>query len=355
MIKFILKIIKFIFTIFIAFIIFAYIFSLKINMSFQNAISYLLTIGSDIINVDNSGNTVADSSNEIIITSTNDHYYYEQLDNNGKIIYSALENNIKNLTQDNYIIDFSTRFNDLLNTTTGQYTLSRSFQSALDAFFYDHPELFYLDLTNFSLNTKCISIGTLRKYMVEIHPKDNNYLHRNFNSPQKINAAIKSLENVKNDIIMTVREYSTYDKIKYVHDLLVNSIEYDSNAKNIYNIYGALLEHKVVCEGYAKAFKYLMDELNIECILISGVATNDTGDSESHMWNYVKLNNSWYGVDVTWDDPIILGSAYKNNLRHDYFLKGRDTFIYSHDATGKISDKGMLFSLPYLSTHNYKK
>jgi len=355
MIKFISKIFKFIFTIFIVFIIFTYIFSLKSNMSFESTIAYIKTIGSDMLNINNSENNLTDLNNEIIITSTNEHYYYEQLDNNGKIIYSSLENNIENLTKDNYVMDFSTTFNDLLNTSTGQYKLSKSFQSALDAFFYDHPELFYLDLSKFSLNTKCISIGAFKTYTVEISPNNNNYLHSNFNSNQKVNTAIKAAENIKNNVLNTIYDYSTYDKIKYVHDMLVNSIEYDSNAKNIHNIYGALVEKKVVCEGYAKAFKYLMDELDIECILVSGTATNNSGDSESHMWNYVKLTNSWYGVDVTWDDPIINGGTYKDNLRHDYFLKGRDTFIYSHNPDGKISSKGMLFSIPSLSINNYKK
>ena len=84
------------------------------------------------------------------------------------------------------------------------------------------------------------------------------------------------------------------------------------------------------CEGYEKSFKYILDSLNIENILVSGTATNSSGEIESHMWNYIKLNNNWYGVDVTWDDPIIIGGFSKNNLRHDYFLKGYTTFNKSH-------------------------
>ena len=117
---------------------------------------------------------------------------------------------------------------------------------------------------------------------------------------------------------------------------------------------GALIKNKVVCEGYAKAFKYLLDSLKIECILVSGTAINSSGESESHMWNYVKLDDKWYAVDVTWDDPIIIGGRNPNNLRHDYFLKGSNTFIYSHYANGKMSDTGMFFSIPLLSDKNYR-
>lgn len=355
--KFIFKIFKFISTIFIAFIVFTYLFSLKSDMSFKDSIGYFETVAKQVLDIDNFENIVTNSNVDYtqIITSSNKYFYYEQLDDNGKIIYTALDNNLNKLKEENYVIDFSTTFNDLLNTTTGQYKLNKAFQSALDAFFYDHPELFYLDLSNFSLNTKCISIGALKTYTVEIAPKNNSYLHSNFNSKQKVNVAINTVEKIKNNIINTVYEYNTYEKIKYVHDMLVNSIEYDSNKQNIHNIYGALVDKKVVCEGYAKAFKYLMDELDIECILVSGVATNSSGKEESHMWNYVRLNNEWYGVDVTWDDPIIDGGTYKNNLRHNYFLKGRKTFNISHSSSGKISESGMFFTLPILSNNNYKK
>jgi len=356
MIKFISKIFKFIFTVFIAFLIFTYMFSLKSNMSFESTLLYFTTIGSDILNVNNKKNTPSNPYNEIIVTSTNNHYYYEQLDDIGKIIYSALENNIDNFKKENYTIDFSTTFNDLLNTTTGQYKLNKAFQSALDAFFYDHPELFYLDLTNFSLNTKCISFASLKTYTVELIPKNSSYLRSYFKSEQEAQNAIKQVEYIKNGIIDTVKGTSIYTQIKQVHDTLVNKLEYDTtlNQTNTHNIYGAFVENQVVCEGYAKAFKYIMDDLNIECILVSGVATNSSGKEEAHMWNYVKLNDSWYGIDVTWDDPIINGGTYKNNLRHDYFLKGYYTFIESHMVSGKISESGMLFSLPTLSSSHYK-
>ncbi len=352
--KFIYKILKFIFTVFIAFLAFAYMFSLKSNMSFQSTISYFKSVSGELFDINNSKNILEDDNN-IIVTSSNNNYYYNQLDNNGKIIYSSLEKNIDNLKTDNYILDFSTTFNDLLNTTTGQYKLNKAFQSALDAFFYDHPELFYLDLSNFTLNTKCISIGALKTYTVEITPKNNCYLHSSFPTIQEATVAINLVENIKNIIVDNVYGYNIYDKIKYVHDTLIKSIEYDSDFKNSHNIYGAFVDQKVVCEGYAKAFKYLMDELDIECILVSGTATNSSGKEESHMWNYVKLNNQWYGVDVTWDDPIINGGAYKNNLRHYYFLKGKSTFNTSHSSNGKISETGMFFNLPILSNSNYKK
>jgi len=356
MIKFISRILRSLFVLLVSGIIFIFLFSLRSNMTVENTISYFKTIGKQILNIEDSENVVANLGTEIITTSSNNHYYYEQLDENSKIIYAALENNIDNLIKENYVIDFSTTFNDLLQKTTGHYKINKAFQSALDAFFYDHPELFYLDLTNFSLNTKCISLGALKTYTVDIGPKNGHYFYSNYESQQEVRNAITQVENIKNNIINNINTQDTYSKIKSVHDKLVNTIEYDSSLSkdNIRNIYGALVEQKVVCEGYAKAFKYLMDNLNIECILVSGTATTRSNKTESHMWNYVKLNNSWYGVDVTWDDPIVIGGSNKNILRHDYFLKGRNSFYISHDSTGKISDNGILFTIPTLADSNYR-
>jgi len=360
MTKFFIKLFKFLFTLFIGIIIILYIFSVKTNMSFENAIAYFKTLGNELLNKNNNQTIVSNSNvnpdNLTIITTSNNSYYYNQLDDTSKIIYNALYTNLDNLKNEKYIIDFDTTFNELLNQSTGKYKLNKAFQSALDAFFYDHPELFYIDLTKFSLNTTCVSLGPIKTYTVQIVPIDNkNYLQSNFSSKQEVDIAISKVENIKKDIIKSIENKSVYNKLKTVHDLLVNTIKYDTNGLNSYNIYGALVENIVVCEGYAKAFKYILDGLNIDCILVVGTASNSSSQTESHMWNYVKLNDAWYGVDVTWDDPIIIGGNQSNNLRHDYFLKGSYVFNDSHLPSGKISDSGMYFSIPQLSREVFYK
>lgn len=285
------------------------------------------------------------------------NFYYKQLDNNAKIIYDKLENNIPNLKLTNYKIDFSTQFNTLLNQSDGNKKLETSFQSAIDAFFYDHPELFYIDLTKVSLYTRSTTFAGKTTYTVSIIPDNNkNYLSDQFTSQAQVEQAIQKVESVKNSFINGVSG-DDYNKILQVHDTLVDLIEYDTTYSriNTHNIYGALIENKVVCEGYAKAFKYILDSLNIPCILVSGTATNSSGNTESHMWNYVRLNGVWYGVDPTWDDPIIIGGLKKNTIGHDYFLKGSLTFNRSHIISTTISENGMKFTYPSLSMYDYKK
>ena len=176
-----------------------------------------------------------------------------------------------------------------------------------------------------------------------------------FPTTEQAEIAEKKVEAVKNSFISKTSG-NTYNKILQVHDTLVNMLQYDTTLSrpNTHNIYGALIEKKVVCEGYAKSLKYILDALNIPCILVGGTATNSKGKTESHMWNYVQINGKWYGIDPTWDDPIIVGGNSKNTIRHDYLCKGSLVFNKSHVVSNTISEKGIKFKVPTLSAKNYK-
>ena len=261
------------------------------------------------------------------------------------------------MNKDNFKINFSTKFNDLLNKQNGKSVLDKSFQAALDAFFYDHPELFYIDLTKITLYTKYTTIGSKTTYTVSLAPQNNkNYLSDSFSSESQVDNAINQIEQIRNSIVSRVNG-NNYNKALIVHDTLVDMLEYNQNDSNsnTHNIYGAFVNRSVVCEGYAKSFKYIMDSLNIPCILVGGVATNNTSTTESHMWNYIQLDGNWYGVDVTWDDPVIIGGSSKKSsrVRRDYFCKDSSAFNL-HQADGKISQNGETFSIPTLSSKDYK-
>lgn len=369
-IKLLVKLVILLFAVFIAFVSYVIVFSKQNNIEIDDTISYIKEIGTSITD---KTNTVSKESINILLPESNtnnsntnqianktlNYFYYNQLDDVAKNIYSSLDNNLDNLKNENFNIDFDTKFNSILNSTGGQEKIEKAFQSALDAFFYDHPDLFYLDLTKISLLIKSSSIASKTTYRVSIVPNNtSSYLSDSFKSNSDVENAINKVKTEKINIINSIsKEASDYEKALKVHDYLVKNLEYESSLQeeNNRNIYGALIEKKVVCEGYAKSFKYLMDELNIECIIVSGTATNSSGISEAHMWNYIKLNDKWYGVDVTWDDPIIIGNTNsKNIIRHNYFCKGQSVFEKTHIANGQISDTGMKFSIPELSQTNYK-
>lgn len=55
--------------------------------------------------------------------------------------------------------------------------------------------------------------------------------------------------------------------------------------------------------------KLFLDRLNIPNYKIS---------SENHIWNLVNVDNNWYHLDLTWDDPVTSNGT--DVLEYDYFL-----------------------------------
>ncbi len=69
------------------------------------------------------------------------------------------------------------------------------------------------------------------------------------------------------------------------------------------NPYGALVNRKAICVGFATTVQLLMDMAGVECVTVVGAAFRST---EDHAWNMVRLNGDWYCVDATWD----MGTGY---------------------------------------------
>ena len=98
---------------------------------------------------------------------------------------------------------------------------------------------------------------------------------------------------------------------------------------------------------------HLLDEMNIPCIMVCGTGINSSGQTESHAWNYVKVDGQWYAVDTTWDDPVIIGGGQQRTISTKYFLVGSNTLFNDHTETGKIVGNYFAFQYPTLSVNNY--
>lgn len=95
---------------------------------------------------------------------------------------------------------------------------------------------------------------------------------------------------------------SDYEKSKILHDRLIDAVTYVST-NNDQNAYGALVEGKAVCNGYARAYQHLMNEAGIPTWYVRGASINPATNTQiGHAWNLVKLDGKWYYTDVTWDD-----------------------------------------------------
>ena len=111
------------------------------------------------------------------------------------------------------------------------------------------------------------------------------------------------------------------DKILAIHNYIINNTKFDvqkSDAmlnnieNNIYrsdNAYGPLINGYGICSGYTDATALFLNKLNIKNYKIS---------SKNHIWNFVNIDNNWYHLDLTWDDPVT--DTGKEYLMHTYFL-----------------------------------
>ena len=309
--------------------------------------------------IENSLDDIQDVNNTNKVDYSNvqvDKYFYNQLEEPSKTIYKAFESNYENMKTGNYRIDLGDSFSFILEKENGQEILGDYYQSAFEAYNYDNPEVFFLSAEKMYLNVETTTRGNKKTYNVYINSGEQaNYFTDEFSSKEEIDTAINKITQVKNSVIAN-KTGDIYQDIKMVHDYLVDNLEYDTtlSRENIYDIYGALVNQVAVCEGYARSFKYIMDEMQIPCVLVIGKGTNSQGKTENHAWNYIQVNGYWYAIDVTWDDPVVSGGGRASReARYKYFLKGSNTFEQDHVPNGQFTPYGKVFEYPVISENDY--
>ncbi len=129
---------------------------------------------------------------------------------------------------------------------------------------------------------------------------------------------IKEIELIMNTVISSQKINTNDIKsiIKTYHDYIINNTKYDSERSQdqVVNYrsetaYGSLIQGFALCEGYTDAMALFLNYYNIP---------NYKVISKAHIWNAVYLDNKWYHLDLTWDDPIT--TSGRDVLRYSYFL-----------------------------------
>lgn len=92
-------------------------------------------------------------------------------------------------------------------------------------------------------------------------------------------------------------------KVKMIHDLIIDKVEYnqtlydnhfkDEDTAYSQSAYSVFCTDLTVCAGYSQAFEMMCNGSGIDAVAVT---------SYYHEWNKVRLNDSWYNVDCTWDD-----------------------------------------------------
>ena len=107
---------------------------------------------------------------------------------------------------------------------------------------------------------------------------------------------------------------SDLEKILAIYTYVTENVTYDLTAEYPFTAYGALVDGKAVCQGYALLLMRMLEEVSVESEVIFGSA-----DGINHMWNSVKLDGAYYLLDSTWDSADSETCFFR-------FLKGSDAF-----------------------------
>lgn len=200
------------------------------------------------------------------------------------------------------------------------------FEIAYEAYRNDYPQHFWLS-TSYTYYTNLLS-GTVEKVVLNAPWSKSNLV-----------AAISEFEQAADafleDIPLSLNEYETE---KAIHDKLISNLTYSNDSNNPHNAYGALIENRCVCEGYAEAFQYLLYKRGILSVRVTGKAGGG-----NHAWNIVRINGAYYHADVTWDD------AYENSISCGYFNLTSAQMLNDHT----LKDTPYMLPICTETTHNY--
>jgi len=266
-----------------------------------------------------------DSSDRTLSNFTN---YYDQLTPIEKQFYDVVYNGSKKTPPQ---FEFSYIYDDSKEKISADEFRSKIYLlyiKLITILKFDNPDLWWIKTYSGSYfyNDKDF------KHEVYINTNPTNSLFHNYTAENVVSIS-KKIEIMKKDIINKIDALNLttdYAKLLYIHHYLITKTTYmnGTSRKHIRTIYGSLVENKCVCSGYAKAFKYIAKHYNIESAVVLSLY---------HEWNYVKMGNKWYIVDITWDYPVYLpdklsGYGYDraNEISTNYFLKG-STHLKNND------------------------
>jgi hypothetical protein len=196
-----------------------------------------------------------------------------------------------------------------------------------DSVFADHPELMWADRYYCSFlypdASKSSVIGYKPNYWMDAAEQQKRMSAVNDETD-------RLLANITPDM-------GDFDVALRIYELLAEEMDYDSIAlerqerweaelrrlkqvetvpDDLRSIYGALVQKKSVCAGYAVAYQYLLQKLGIECLYVRGNCTS----GGAHAWNIVKLEGQYYHVDVTWGDGSNTDARkHRAEISYNYF------------------------------------
>lgn len=241
-----------------------------------------------------------------IINNAKSYYVYDKLNKEEKNLYDALYLLAQDpTTSDNYV-SFQTGLD-----VQGEEFWSEVFVAEISVV-YDHPELWWV--YPFS---NCAQIG----FYYGSDPGAYNgktLLYANFYTPYStFESDVKAFNNAVQSFFSDINVNADEEEVaQAIHDKLIDLCTYDNEvlekdlSDKAHTAFGAIVKNSrgtanyCVCDGYAQAYLYLLQQAGIEGAVVIGMAGDAAADGGmgAHAWSLVNLNDVWYEVDACWDD-----------------------------------------------------
>lgn len=198
-----------------------------------------------------------------------------------------------------------------------------------DCVIADHPELFYVNGAQITTTTNSMT-GLVTNVTVE-----GQYT---FSEEEVETLQAQIDEEVTTCMAGLSDDADDYAKAKYFYEYLTANVQYDHaatrgegalGASSGQTIADALAAHSAVCAGYAHAYQYLLGQVGVPCVYVTG-----TAKSGPHAWCEVFLDGYWYHVDPTWGDPQFFseegGAVDAELINYDYLCVTDDDIAATH-------------------------
>lgn len=257
------------------------------------------------------------------------YYFYNQLSSNEKAYWDALNK---------VCLKYMTTQADAVNYRgTNYYYIDGVFSSNLSLvqmeeiyqiFRYSNPQYYFLKSAYFKMQRMDGAYGIAAC----VYPAFATGSSRD-SATKKVQGQVSSWQS-KIDACSTDAQ-----KVKLIHDLIIDKVEYNqtlynNNFKNedtqySQSAYSVFCTDLTVCAGYSQAFEMMCNGSGIDTIAVT---------SADHEWNKVRIDDSWYNVDCTWDD--VSGGIYYYYYfeRSDYVFDSDPSDIYKSHTEESIWD-----------------
>ena len=240
----------------------------------------------------------------------------------GRYMYDMMDTDLHTLYAEILLIVRS-HAKDIMVSSTD----SDDLQTAFMCVFQDHPELFWIEGYSYgcySKNGKVTALTFSGKYS---YSKEECDLFQCL-IDDWVDKCVGGLPINADE----------YEKVKYAYQYVILHTDYVLGADDNQNILSVMIGGMSVCQGYAKALQYVLNEMGIPCTMVIGKVRG----GEGHAWDLVNINGAYYYVDPTWGDSGYLSASGMNvskqgEINYNYLNVTSDEIGRSHIADNVVA------------------